>query len=130
GIHQGIATNYPCWPLQGSYLQWHKLGQLGEISPPSPYYSDGILHSNTPHEEDSVTWWILKTHRLAIFGPELPPFDLDWDLLIERMHENLNTYWKSFTRNPRRMAWLLTDYGVQWAVLGVLRQFYTFEEND
>jgi hypothetical protein len=26
------------------------------------------------------------------------------------------------------MAWLLNDYGIQWAVLGVLRQFYTFRE--
>lgn len=46
------------------------------------------------------------------------------------MRQNLNTYWKDFTCKPRRMAWLLTDYGVQWAVLGVLRLYYTFREQD
>jgi aminoglycoside adenylyltransferase-like protein len=30
--------------------------------------------------------------------------------------------------HPRRIAWLLDDYGIQWTVLGVLRQFYTFRE--
>ncbi len=44
--------------------------------------------------------------------------------------ENLNTYWARFTQEPTRMAWLLSDYGVQWVVLGVLRQFYTFKEQD
>jgi hypothetical protein len=28
------------------------------------------------------------------------------------------------------MSWLLTDFGIQWAVLGVLRQYYTFREGD
>lgn len=26
------------------------------------------------------------------------------------------------------MIWLLSDYGIQWTVLGILRQFYTFRE--
>lgn len=53
---------------------------------------------------------------------------MDWGDLLARMHHNLNTYWVRFTSHPRRMTWLLDDYGVQWAVLGVLRQFYTFRE--
>lgn len=28
------------------------------------------------------------------------------------------------------LALLLSDWGIQWAVLGVLRPFYTFREND
>lgn len=51
-------------------------------------------------------------------------------MLIRKMLQNLNTYWASFTRQPGRMVWLWCDYGIQWAVLGVLRQFYTFREGD
>lgn len=55
---------------------------------------------------------------------------MDWDRLTVDMMANLNTYWVRFTREPARMAWLLSDYGIQWTVLGVLRQFYTFKEQD
>jgi hypothetical protein len=41
----------------------------------------------------------------------------------------MNTYWARFTTDPRYIAWLLADYGIQWTVLGVLRQFYTFREH-
>lgn len=44
--------------------------------------------------------------------------------------QNLNTYWKSFTRKPARMSWLLTDFGAPWAILGVLRLYYTFREEE
>jgi hypothetical protein len=62
-----------------------------------------------------VTWWILKRHGIAVVGPPAERFDfaIDWDDLIAKMRRNMNTYWASFTSNPRRMAWLLTDYGTQ-----------------
>ena len=50
--------------------------------------------------------------------------------LIVDMRENINTYWASFITKFSRITYLWTDYGVQWTVLGVLRQFYTFKEND
>ena len=33
-------------------------------------------------------------------------------------------------REPKRIVWLLTDFGMQWAVLGVLRRYYTFREQE
>jgi hypothetical protein len=44
------------------------------------------------------------------------------------MRENLNSYWASWTKRPGRILALYSDWGIQWAVLGVLRQFYTFNE--
>lgn len=77
-----------------------------------------------------VTWWILKNHGITVIGPQSNLFTItvDWDELIRKMHHNLNTYWASYTVHPRRMAQFFTDYGIQWIVLGVLRQFYTFHE--
>ncbi len=88
------------------------------------------MHASGYHDINAVTWWVLKHRGIAVLGPSPQHFaiEIDWDDLLAKMHHNLNTYWPRFTSNPRRMAWLLDDYGIQWAVLGVLRQFYTFRE--
>ena len=131
-IHQTIGTKYPRWALEGYYLQWNDLGKLDEALPPYPFYADDKLNPGGYHSLNSITWQLLKTHGLALIGPQSDtlPFVVDWDVLIDRMMNNLNTYWVSFTRDPRRMVWLLNNNGIQWAVLGVLRLFYTFKEHD
>jgi Domain of unknown function (DUF4111) len=130
-VHQTLTQRHPQAHLEMAYLQWHDLGGSEDTIPPHPHIHDGILHPSGYHDINAVTWWILKHRGIALVGP--PPDQLgmsvDWEDLIAKMHRNLNTYWASFTTNPRRMAWLLTDYGIQWAVLGVLRQFYTFREH-
>jgi hypothetical protein len=131
-IHEAINQQYPRWPLEGSYLQWDDLGQSEATITPHPHIHDGILHPSGYHDINAVTWWLLKHRGVAILGPapDQLDFQVDWDDLIAKMHQNMNSYWARFTTNPRRLAWLLSDYGVQWAVLGVLRQFYTFREHD
>lgn len=131
-IHQQLELAYPRWPLQGSYLQWSDLGQSARGILPAPYYSDGVLHPAGHHDINPVTWWLVKNRGVALAGRESQALDfsVDWAMLIDYMHKNLNSYWKSFTREPSRIAWLLSDYGVQWTVLGVLRQYYTVRERD
>jgi hypothetical protein len=129
-VHHSLIERYPQAQLEGSYLQWHDLGRSEDTIPPHPHIHDGIVHASGYHDINAVTWWILKNRGTAILGPSPETFaiQIDWDDLLVKMHENLNTYWARFTTNPRRMAWLLDDYGIQWTVLGVLRQFYTFRE--
>jgi len=73
----------------------------------------------------------LKNHGIVIWGiePEDLPFTVDWDLLLARMKENLNSYWLSWTKRPDAFIVMLSDWGIQWTVLGVIRQYYTFREN-
>ena len=129
-VHHTLAQHYPHAQLEGSYLQWHDLGRFEDTMPAHPHIHDGILHPNGYHDINAVTWWILKHRGIAIIGPPSDQLGIhvDWDDLIDKMRHNLNTYWARFTTDPRRMTWLVTDYGIQWAVLGVLRQFYTFRE--
>jgi hypothetical protein len=54
---------------------------------------------------------------------------VDWNALITQMKENLNSYWAGWARHPARMIMLYSDWGIQWAITGILRQFYTFREN-
>jgi predicted nucleotidyltransferase len=129
-VHMEVASTHPEWELEGSYLQWTDLGRFEDAIAPCPYYAEGQLHPRGHYEINSVTWWMLKQHGLALRGPDPRSldFEVDFELLLANMSHNLNSYWASFTRREGRMKWLLSDQGVQWAVLGVLRQFYTFRE--
>lgn len=131
-IHAAIAEKYPQWQMQGSYLMSGDLGKPEDAIPPFPHYSDGVLHPDSHHGTDDVMWWLLKHRGIVLVGdePQTLNFTVDWERLIADMRQNMNTYWASYTHDPKRMLWLLSDYGVQWAVLGVLRQLYTFREND
>lgn len=129
-IHRTLQMRYPDWPLSISYLQWGDLGRFQDSIEPHPYYHDGVLHPAGYNDINAVTWWLLKHREITLYGPPTATMDftVDWERLVADMHINMNTYWVRFTRQPARFAWLWSDYGVQWAVLGVLRQFYTFRE--
>jgi Domain of unknown function (DUF4111) len=131
-IHRIIAITYPRWPLDGCYLQWPNLGCLPDQITPSPSSADGVFHPQGHRDINLVTWWVLKHHGIAILGspPQELSFTVSWDELVAQMYINLNSYWRSWTRSPIRIPQLLTDYGIQWAVLGVLRLWYTFCEQD
>ncbi len=130
-VHKVIEQNYPQWQLSGSYLPSEDLARFEDEVEPHPYYHDGVLRPQGRFELSSVDAWIWKNRGIAITGPQPQelPFTVDWNRLIANMRENLNTYWHSWTKRPKRIMVLFSDWGIQWAVLGVLRQFYTFREN-
>jgi Domain of unknown function (DUF4111) len=108
------------------------LGRLPDTIAPSPYVADGIFHPQGYRDVNLVTWWLLKHHGIALFGksPQQLTFTVSWDELVSRMHDNLHSYWRSWIHSPTRLPQLLADYGIQWAVLGVLRLWYAFREGD
>ena len=130
-IHRDIEKGFLRWKLSGSYLQWNDLGPDKKTVDRLSHYHDGVLRSDGRFEPDSVTGWILKNHGISVIGPESCDlaFTVDWNVLIARMHDNLNRYWAGWTKRPGRILALLSDWGIQWSVLGVLRQFYSFREN-
>lgn len=130
-IHDVVRKHHPRWQMMGSYLQADDLERAGDRIEPCPVYHDGILGLDGHFELHSVEGWILKHRGIAVVGPEPHdlPFIVDWDLIIAKMRVNLNTYWARWTRRPDKIAITLSDWGVQWTVLGVLRQFYSFREN-
>jgi hypothetical protein len=129
-IHKVVEKNDPRWKLSGHYLTANDLDCFDKVGP-HPCFHNGALRLDGHFELQAVEGWILKNHGIAILGPQPQelPFAVDWDLLIEKMRKNLNSYWASWTRRPDRFVVMLTDWGIQWTVLGVLRQFYSFREN-
>jgi len=129
-IHKTIEKDFPRWKLEGDYFQGNDLGCSDNIEP-YPYYHDGKVHPEGHFEVNLITWWILKNHGIAIMGtePQNLNFTVDWNLLVGRMKENLNSYWVRWANRIDRRLVMVSDWGIQWAVLGVLRQYYTFNEN-
>ncbi len=131
-LHRTIRVKYPHWKLEGSYLRSIDLGRAEAEIPPHPCCQDNRFHPAAYHDENPVTWWLLKNRGIALLGPR--PADLafgaDWDSTIKWMHGNLNSYWAKWIDRPSNWVFVLSDNGFQWAVLGVLRQFYSFREND
>jgi hypothetical protein len=125
-LHRELIVSYDKWQLEVTYLLAEDLGQ--ESHPPRPNFHDGELSMGN-FESNEVTWWLLKHKGIALYG-DLPDFAADWDKLIEKMHENMNGYWGSFRTTPHRLLWVFSDYGIQWVVLGTLRQVYSFCESD
>ncbi len=131
-VHKTIAGQYPRWLLEGSYLQASDLGKPEAEIGPHPTHHDNQFNPAGHFDSNPVTWWVLKNKGVAVRGddPQALTYTVDWDALLTYMHGNMNTYWASFATNPMRMMRNLSDEGMSWTVLGVLRQYYTFREHD
>ena len=129
-VHRLLERQYPKWKMEGDYFQPDDLGRLDDQVAPFLKYHDGKLESCQCFGLSSVTWWILNDRGIRLFGPapQTLAITVDMDDLLRGQIENMNSYWVSWTRRPGRLAALLSDWGVQWTVLGVLRQFYTLHE--
>lgn len=129
-IHRAVEQQYPKWKLEGDYFQVVDLGCPDREIGAFLHYHDGKLEWRRQNVLGPVTWWILKNQGIAVFGqaPQAAGLVVDMDSLLAGQVENLNSYWASWTRRPGRLAALFSDWGVQWTVLGVLRQFYTLRE--
>ncbi|WP_345247342.1 hypothetical protein [Nibrella saemangeumensis] len=128
-IHRQVEQTYP-FPLSGRYFPVTDLTQWKEplVEPlvSQLHFHDGVLQPLIrPFDPHSVEGWLLKYHGITLLGPEIRifPFSVNWAIVVERMRENLNTYWKGWTRHPYRLMVMLSDWGIQWTVLGCCGSF-------
>ncbi len=128
-IHQRITTQYPQWQLEGSYFQISDLGQEAEKITPYPCVHDGKFDPNGKHDINPVTWWLLKTKGIPLWGnpPQALPFDIAWATVRAYSQQNLNTYWRRWAYDPRYLIALNTDWTIEWGVLGILRLLYSLQ---
>lgn len=128
-LHTTLRADFPACRFSGSYLQAGDLGRDAADRPPGPYYHDAELRIGH-HDENAVSWWLLANRHVTLFEAEPLDFsyEMDWERFSAAMRENLATYWTQF-RRPSRIGWLLTDSGVMWVVLGVLRPWYSIREH-
>ncbi|KQL50703.1 hypothetical protein AN964_24045 [Heyndrickxia shackletonii] len=135
-IHQIIAMRYPKPELDGMYLQLNEIGKNTETGS-TPFYNGGIMHATGAFNQNPITWWVLKHSGIRIIGPAIDQLKIgvEPEDFIKYVHANMNSYWKNRVRNYRTFDFSaipdeLIEAEIEWAVLGVLRQFYTIKEHE
>jgi hypothetical protein len=130
-IHQTFAETYPQWQMEGSYLQFSDVGRTSDEVSPHPCFHDGNFNPAGKHDISPVTWWLLKTQGIPLFGPDPQTlnFQIEWETVRAYIHANLNTYWRTWAYHPRYLLALHTDWAIEWSVLGILRLYYSLQTN-
>ncbi|WP_404460530.1 GNAT family N-acetyltransferase [Sutcliffiella horikoshii] len=130
-IHSNLAETCKKPQLDGIYVQ------VTNLEAESYFYNEGTFGKAV--YDIPVTWWLLKNKGVTILGPaaiELP-LDVTTEDLTAYVRKNMNDYWATRTSAMEQRKEELIAYPVQqvetemeWTVLGLLRQFYTLEEED
>lgn len=136
-IHRQLTAAWPRQGLDVSYVRWADRGLRGSAAPPHPFHHDGMLHEDDDLDPNSplrsaIGWWQVGNHGVTLLGPEASALDLqvtEADLLDDS-RRLVEAHWRGWTRSPRLIASLRHAKSVDWAVLGILRAWYTIREKD
>lgn len=137
-IHHEMQKGFPHSILDGLYLLNDDLETVSKTTNLCPYFNDGKLQGFKKFDHNSIDAFQLKKYGITVKGEKIENvnFDVNWDVLIENMRMNLNTYWRGWTNDCKKFLTLkyigiFFNLGmIEWGVLGVSRLFYTFREKD
>ncbi|WP_442600717.1 aminoglycoside adenylyltransferase domain-containing protein [Paenibacillus sp. KN14-4R] len=136
-VHRKVELKYKKPNLNGIYITWDDLGKLQSEIQPFPYFLEGKMYKSGYFELNLVTWYEFKNKGIKIMGPEISDLNIevDFELLISRMHQNLNSYWSNWIIRSSKLLSLVSlalyfrRNDMEWGVLGITRLFYTFREH-
>lgn len=137
-IHSQMRKKYRKTILDGSYISKHDMESLnkGEVS--CIRFNDGVFKGIKKLNINSIDFYQLKKYGITIKGQEIDSlkYTVNWDILIDNMKNNLNTYWANWVNDCKKflsIKYIGLFYSlkmVEWGVLGVSRLYYTFKEKD
>jgi hypothetical protein len=135
-VHRDIHRKFPKTILDGKYITRSEMQQLNEGEKPYLLFNEGKYRGIRPFNKDSIDAFQLKMYGIAIKGHDPNEYDysVDWDILIQNMYGNLNSYWVNWRIKCERflslsyVGLLFKLNMIEWGVLGVSRIYYTFKE--
>ena len=136
-LHRDVAARWPRPALEVSYVAREDRGLRGAAAPAHPFHHDGVLHATDAGDPNSpfrsaIGWWQVARHGIALAGP--PPTELGIQVtgadLVADSRALVDAHWRAWTRSPRLVLALRHAKSVEWAVLGILRTWYTLNERD
>ncbi|WP_436522006.1 nucleotidyltransferase domain-containing protein [Actinoplanes sp. HUAS TT8] len=113
--------------LDGIFVTRDDLRRDPATLPPGPAIHENRVLAATDFERNLVTWHVLAQGGVAVRGPQHPEIFTDWPALAARTRDNLESYWRPWTRRMRTHPAALTAAAVSWGVLGVARLRNTLE---
>ncbi|OCA91547.1 hypothetical protein A8F94_03825 [Bacillus sp. FJAT-27225] len=136
-IHASIHTQYSDLVLDGFYVQKAEI-ESNEDEWNCLRFNDGEFHGEVKYGRHSIDAYQLAEYGVSIKGRNVSELciSVDWDILLARMKNNLNTYWVNWMKRSKTFpsasyfGLFFSVKEVEWGVLGVTRLFYTFKEKD
>lgn len=129
-LHQYLHKKLP-FILDGWYFAHEDFYLLQEKFAIGLRVNEGKILGSVPYKKDSIDAFQLKKYGITIKGQRASdlPFTPDWNMLLSNMKDNLNSYWANLL-NRSRTATIEHIEDIEWAVLGISRLYYTFQERD
>ncbi len=138
-IHRELQGRFQKTILDGIYLFKDDVESLQNNSTiPCLRFNDGVFKGCKTFDKNSVDAYELIRYGITVKGQETRElkYTVDFDILIHKMRDNLNTYWRHWCMKCRKFpsvnffGLFIAKRAVEWGVLGVSRLYYTFRERD
>lgn len=134
-IHIGMHRKFRKTILDGMYMFMEDAESLkynSEIS--CLRFNNGEFKGYQTFYRNSIDSFQLIKYAIKIKGKETAELDytVDVDIMISKTLHNLNTYWLNWLNRPsiKSISLLFSPKCIEWGVLGVTRQYYTFRERE
>ncbi|MDF2891147.1 MAG: hypothetical protein K0R80_1514 [Clostridia bacterium] len=137
-IHKYIKKKFPKTDLMGLYVMQTDLQMHHKNKKSCPCFIDGMFKGLEKFDQNSIDAYQLKKYGVTMKGLDIESYnyEVDWDILMQNMIDNLNTYWLNWLnscKKPLSIKYLGSFFNlnmIEWGVLGVTRLYYTFKERD
>ncbi|HYE83056.1 MAG TPA: aminoglycoside adenylyltransferase domain-containing protein [Clostridia bacterium] len=137
-IHGEMHRRFPKTDLMGMYVMGSDLEAHSVQEETCPCFINGKFHGFVRFDRNSIDAYQLKKYGIVVFGWEIEKYgyNVDWDVLMNNMRNNLNTYWLKWKTGCEKfpslhyLAMFFSLKAIEWGVLGVTRLYYTFREKD
>lgn len=135
-IHKEIQSSYPQMSLDGIYITKEDITGLDTEAKTCIYFNDGEIQGTKELQKNSIDVFQFYNYGVCILGkePSQYNFSIEWNLLMSRMQDNLNSYWVNWKKRGERFLsvqyfdLLFSVKSIEWGVLGVSRLYYSFNE--
>jgi hypothetical protein len=137
-IHNVMQRKFRKSILDGMYILKEDIETLDRGNITCIRFNEGVFKGFKSFDTNSIDAFELKKYGITVKGHEIENFEytVDFDILINKMKYNINTYWKNWIngclRFPtiRYISLYVSLKSIEWGVLGVSRLYYTFMEKD
>jgi hypothetical protein len=138
-VHGDIHKKFRKTILDGMYLLKEDVESLENKTEISCLrFNDGKFRGFQNFDRNSIDAFQLMKCGITVKEGEIEKFryNVDIPVLISKMRGNLNTYWINWSNGCRKFPsfkyinLLVSLKSIEWGVLGVSRQYYTFREQD